>query len=96
MSEAHAIARELEALAIRLADLGDRVQALEAENSEPENGTPCRLLTAREVQERTGLSRARIYALGREGKAGAIKVGERSVRFSERGLQQWQQRGGAE
>ena len=95
MSEAAAIKRELEAMAVHLADLADRVGTLATEESGPENGTPARLLTAREVMARTGLPRGRVYALGRQGKAGAVKVGERGIRFSERGLAEWERQGGA-
>ena len=91
------IARELAEIGARLADLAARVQALDgakADGGERGNGEAGRLLSAKDVAARTGLSLARIYALGRQGQAGAVKVGERAVRFSEAALDTWVRSGG--
>ena len=63
---------------------------------EPRNGEqPNRLLTAAEVMQRTGLRRGAVYRLGKQGQLGAVRLGERGVRFSERGLDAWLRDGGA-
>ncbi len=95
MSEAHAIARELAELGSRLADLSRRVEELEGaeDDSSPSGGTS--LLSAREVGERTGLSRGTVYRLGRQGELGAVRVGERGVRFSAAELDAWLRNGGS-
>ncbi len=93
MTKRAAILAELRTFARRQADLISRLERLE-------DGTPScarsadgveglKLLTAAQVVELTGLPRGRVYQLGREGKAGAVRIGERSVRFSERGLSAW-------
>ena len=81
------IVAELQALAQRQADLIGRLERLDgaAPTSEPEQesgSTELKLLTAAEVAQLTGLPRGRIYQLGREGKAGAVHIGERGVRLS--------------
>ena len=95
MSEARAIARELAELGSRLADLSRRVEELEGAevDSSPSDGAS--LLSAREVGERTGLSRGTVYRLGRQGELGAVRVGERGVRFSSAGLAAWLRNGAA-
>ncbi len=89
------LAAELQAVASRLLEVA---RDLEAREGDPTNGaTPAdgvRLLTAREACQRTGLGRAAIYRLARAGEAGAVKVGERGVRFCESGLAAWLRQGG--
>ena len=95
VSEARAIARELAELGSRLSDLSRRVEELEGAevDSSPSDGAS--LLSAREVGERTGLSRGTVYRLGRQGELGAVRVGERGVRFSAAGLDAWLRNGGS-
>lgn len=52
-----------------------------------------RLLTADEVADQTGLSKARVYELAREGDLPVVRLG-RAVRFSERALAVWIESGG--
>lgn len=52
-----------------------------------------RLLTAEAVAEATGLSRARVYELARNGEMPAVRLG-RAVRFAESALLSWISRGG--
>ena len=93
IASARTIARELEELGARLVELSRRVEELSAKaDRDPSNGA---LLSAREVVERTGLSRGQVYALGRRGEAGAVRIGERGVRFSESGLTEWMECGGS-
>ncbi len=82
------IAAELEVLARRVRELEQEAESTSA------NGEVNRLLSARDVAERTGLPLGRVYSLGRRGEAGAVKVGERAVRFSESGLDAWLRSGG--
>ncbi len=82
------IAAELEVLARRVRELEQEAESTSG------NGEVNRLLSARDVAEQTGLPLGRVYALGRQGKAGAVKVGERAVRFSESGLDAWLRSGG--
>ena len=91
-SELANVARDLEALAARVAELA---ACADAPGAEPEDGGSCKLLKVCEVVKRTGLSRGAVYALARKGQAGAIRTGERSIRFDERGLAEWQRNGGA-
>lgn len=91
-NELAAIARELEALATRVAELA---ACADAPGAPPADGGPCRLLKVYEVVERTGLPRGAVYALARKGLAGAIRTGERSIRFDERGLDAWLRDGGS-
>ena len=98
MSEHHTVADALEVEAERLLSLAREVRTLEAtvaNGGETGNGEVGRLLTATEVAERTGLPKAVVYRVGRRGEAGAVRIGERGVRFSERGLAQWLAEGGA-
>ena len=95
MSKARVLARELEELSERVAEAARRVEALQAEGADPMESASLRLLTCAEVTERTGLSRGAVYALGRRGEAGAMRISERSIRFSESGLTQWLRQGGA-
>ena len=95
MNEARAIARELAELGARLADLTQRVENITGSGGEPAPSTGTALLSAREVAERTGLSRGAVYRLGRQGELGAVRVGERGVRFSAAGLDAWMRDGGS-
>ena len=95
MSEARAIARDLEQLAARLAELARRIEALQADGADSIEVAPSRLLSCAEVVERTGLPRGAVYALGRRGEAGAVRTGLRSIRFSEGELTKWLRQGGA-
>lgn len=52
-----------------------------------------RLLTADEVADATGLPKARVYELAREGDMPAVHLG-RAVRFSETALLAWIEAGG--
>ncbi len=95
MAEPLTLAAELEAAAAHMADLAVRVRE-ELENGAVQaEAKPGKLLTAAEVHKRTGIPLAAVYKLGREGKAGAIHTGERSVRFDECGLAEWQRNGEA-
>ena len=95
MSEAHAIARELAELGFRLADLSRRVEELECAETDSGPIDGASLMSATEVVERTGLSRGTVYRLGRQGELGAVRVGERGVRFSAAGLEAWLRNGGS-
>ncbi len=95
MSDAHAIAHELAELGSRLADLSRLVEELEDAQVDPGPSDGARLLSAREVVERTGLSRGTVYRLGRQGELGAVRVGERGVRFRAAGLDAWLRNGGS-
>ena len=95
VSEASTIARELAELGSRLADLSRRVEKLEGAEVDSGPSAGASLLSAREVVERTGLSRGTVYRLGRQGELGAVRVGERGVRFSAGGLDAWLRRGGS-
>ena len=91
------LAAALEAEAERLLELARQVRTLEAgvaNGGETGNGEVGRLLSARDVAKRTGLPLARVYALGRQGEAGAVRTGERAIRFSESGLDAWLRSGG--
>ena len=90
MSES--LAAELEAEAERLMALAAQVRELGANGVD--DGEVVQLLSAQEVARRTGLPLDRVYQLGREGKAGAVRIGKRAVRFGLRGLAQWQREGG--
>ena len=93
MSES--LAAALEAEAERLLELAGQVRALEASNGgESGNGGVGRLLSAKDVVKRTGLPLGRVYALGRQGEAGAVRISERAIRFSESGLDAWLRSGG--
>jgi excisionase family DNA binding protein len=83
----------LEALAARLVEVAARLQ--EPHEAQADDDPPNRLLTAAEVAERTGLTKGRVYALARQGEAGAVRVGERGVRFSAAGLEAWLRGGGS-
>ncbi len=95
MAEHVTLAAEIEAALAHLATLAVRVRELEANGPVPLEVKPGRLLTAAEVQKRTGLTRSAVYKLAREGLAGAIRTGERSIRFDDRGLAEWQRNGEA-
>ncbi len=91
------LAAALEAEAERLLELARQARTLEAvvaHGGGTGNGEVGRLLSARDVAERTGLPLARVYALGRQGEAGAVRIGERGIRFSESGLDAWLRSGG--
>ncbi len=90
-----AIAAALEAEAARLLELAGQVRELEANGEERTNGAVGRLLSAVEVSTILGISRSAVYRFAREGQLGAIKVGERGVRFTERALAEWQRQGRA-
>jgi excisionase family DNA binding protein len=53
-----------------------------------------RLLTARQAQELTQLSRARIYEAARLGLIPCVRIG-RQVRFDEETLRRWAELGGS-
>ncbi|MCP4006325.1 MAG: helix-turn-helix domain-containing protein [bacterium] len=96
MTERAAIVAELQVLTQRQADLVARLERLEAiaPSSEPANGSGgLKLLTAAEVMQITGLSRGKVYQLARAGGLGVVRCGEKSLRFSERGLSTWLERG---
>ena len=71
-------------MSTRLAELVQSLEGLERGEGEPvsKNGDSLRLLTAAQVMESTGLTRGLVYALGRQGELGAVRVGERGVRLS--------------
>ena len=87
--EARAIARELAELGTRLSDLAQQFENLKSSSGELAFSNGTALLSASEVAERTGLSLAVVYRLAREGGLGAVRVGERGVRFSAAGLEAW-------
>lgn len=93
MGDLRRLAADLEAEATRLQDLARRARELDVETL-PDSGAG-RLLTANEVSKRTGLTKAQVYALFRRGEAGAVRLGERGVRFSEHGLVAWEGAGGS-
>ena len=95
MNEARALARELSELSARLAEVAARVGELEHADSGAEPADGACLLTCAEVMKRTKLPRGTVYRLAREGGLGAVKVGERGVRFSERGVAEWIRDGGS-
>ena len=95
MTDPRSIAAELRYEAARLTALAELVEGLEAETNGACVTEGERLLSAEEVVQRTGLPRGRVYALGRRGELGAIRVGERGVRFSDAGLRQWLRQGGS-
>ena len=45
--------------------------------------------------ERTSLGHRAVYRLANRGEAGAVRIGERGIRFSERGLRAWLAAGGS-
>ncbi len=90
---AREIAAELESLARRVRKLED-LKEEEAETASG-NGEAGRLLRVKDVVKILGLSRSQVYRLASEGQLGAIKLGVRGVRFTERGLAEWQRQGGA-
>ena len=84
-------------MCVELSRFRGRPQTLEVEGEESgahgnEDG---RLLNADEVAERLGLPKGRVYELGRRGEAGAVRIGERSIRFSAAGLEAWVREGGS-
>ena len=81
------IADSLESTAARLLTLAQHVRAIEDGAVDG-----MRLLTAGEVRDLTGLSRGRVYELGREGELGAVKIGQRGIRFSKAQLDAWMRR----
>ena len=84
------IAAELESLARRVRELENLKEEQEAESTSG-NGEAGRLLRVKDVVEILGLSRSQVYRLASEGQLGAIRLGVRGVRFTERGLAKWQQ-----
>ena len=88
------IAAELEVLARRVRALEDLAEEQEAESTSG-NGEAGRLLSVKDVVEILGLSRSQVYRLASEGQLGAIRLGERSVRFTQKALAEWQRNGGA-
>lgn len=54
-----------------------------------------RLLTADEVADATGLPKARVYELARDGDMPSVRLG-RAVRFSETALLAWIEAGGTQ
>lgn len=84
--------RALFAHAARLRDLAGEAVPGHASGAAANGGD--RWLDATEVHGLTGLPLATIYRRGRAGELGAIRIG-RSMRFSERGLREWAENGGA-
>ena len=94
MTERGTLAAELEAAVAHLQDLAARVRELE-NNGTPVDTSPARLLTIDEAVQRTLLPKGRLYALARQGEAGAVRIGVRSVRFNSRALDAWLESGGS-
>ncbi len=89
------IAAELERLARRVRELEDLKEEQEAESTSGNGAEAGLLLRVKDVVEILGLSRSQVYRLASDGQLGAVKLGVRSVRFTARGLAEWQRQGGA-
>ena len=90
--ELAAVARDLAALAARVAELAT---CADAPGAEPVDGGPRKLLKVCEVVERLSLPKARIYSLAREGRIGGVVRIGRQLRFNPLELEVWIQSGGA-
>ncbi len=95
MSDLTTLAAALDAEVERLSELARQVRRLAAMD-DPENsgGEADRLLKADEAAVLLGVSKPRMWELGRKGQAGVVRLGKRQMRFSLRGLNKWVAEGG--
>ncbi len=91
MSDLAAVATELESEARRLLDLAAQVRQCEADaREEPRPAQPVRLLQAREAAQLLGVSQKRLYDISaQDGGPPHVRLGERSMRWPLRALQEW-------